>query len=297
MTAQNPSVLAAIHAAAEAAAEVSAVDITETGTGGGGQQVLETGKYLGRLVEYVEYGSQKNRFEPNKPPRSVCRVAFAVFPFETKEDGTRSISTTPVFIRSSDLTISNHEKATLKVLYNRLNWRNDTKKTHVAMFLGDAYFVDVVKRTPKGGTKERNYLDLKGVGPAVDPMSGQPYNVPAVEDKAYRAFFWDVPTPESWESLYIEGSNDDGTSRNFVQEQILAAVDFPGSPLEMMLQGTSSIPAPTDAVAATPAATPAVPETEAAVDVPWEEPAAPAAPAAPAPAAPVAPEVPTVPQV
>lgn len=293
MTTQNPSVLAAIHAAAEAAAEVSAVDITETGTGGGGQQVLETGKYLGRLVEYIEYGSQKNRFEPNKPPRSVCRVAFAVFPFETQEDGTRSISTTPVFIRSSDLTISNHEKATLKVLYNRLNWRNDAKKTHIAMFLGEAFFVDVEKRIPKGGTKPRNYLDLKGVGPAVDPMSGQPYNVPQVEDKAYRAFFWDMPTPESWESLFIEGNNDDGTSKNFVQEQILAAVDYPGSALEQMLQGSSSIPAPADAVPTT------VPDEAA----PWEEPAATAVPAVPAPAAPAAPvapaapEVPTVPQV
>ena len=284
MSTQNPSVLAAIHAAAEAAAEVSAVDITETGTGGGGQQVLESGKYLGRLVEYIEYGSQKNRFEPNKPPRSVCRIAFAVFPFETNADGTRSISSTPVFIRSSDLTLSNHEKATLKVLYNRLNWRNDPNKSHIALFLGEPFFVDVEKRIPKGGTKARNYLDLKGVGPAVDPMSGQPYNVPAVEDKAYRAFFWDMPTPESWESLFIDGKNDDGTSRNFVQEQILGAVDFPGSALEQVLHGSSSIPAPADAV----------PAPEAAADVPWVEPTAPAVPVAPVPEAPAAPAVPQV---
>ncbi len=277
MTTPNPAVLAAIHAAAQAAAEVSEVDITETSTGGGSQQVLESGKYLGRFVEYIEYGSQKNRFEPNKPPRPICRVAFAVFPFETKEDGSRSISTNPVFIRSSDLTLSNHEKATLKVLYNRLNWRNDSKKSHIAMFLGEAFFVEVEKRIPKGGTKARNYLDLKGIGPAVDPMSGQPYNVPAVEDRAYRAFFWDMPTPESWESLFIEGTRDDGTSKNFVQEQILGAVDYLGSALELMLQGGNSIPAPETAVPA-PAAAPEVP----------------AAPVAPLPEVPVVPTVPTL---
>lgn len=267
------SVLQQMQALAAQAAEVSSVDITETGTGGGSRKVLDKGKYLGRMVEYIEKGSQKNTFEPSKPPRSICRIGFAVFPFEVAEDGTRSVSEEPVFIRTSDLTISNHEKAGLKRMYNRLNWRNDATKSHIAMFLGEPFFIGVDKRTTKDGKREYNTIDTNDISPAVDPMSGQPYNVPAVSDDVYRAFFWEMPTKESWDSLYIEGSTDDGKSKNFIQEEILAAVDYPGSPLEQLLTGASSVPLPTEQAAT----------------------AAPAAPEAPAPEAPPAPEVPTAP--
>jgi hypothetical protein len=269
-----------IQALAAEAAAVARVDMSQTGTGGGGERiVLETGNYLARFVEYVEKGVQKNNFDPSKQPAAKVRLGFAVFPFE-EVNGVRKVSENPQFIRTQDMTISNHEKAGLKKVYNRLNYRNDATKTHVAMFLGDAYLIGVTKKVSKKGS-EYNAIDTNDIKPAIDPMSGQAYGVPQVEDSVYRVFMFDYPTQETWDALFIEGSNDDGTTKNFIQEEILGAVNYNGSALQLLLEGSASIPAPV------------------AEDVPWTEPAALPAeievqiPETPAvPAAPVAPVVP-----
>lgn len=279
----TPNVLQNIQGLVQQAAEVATVDMSQTNTGGGGEQiVLEKGNYLARFIEYVEKGSQLNFFDASKPAAPKVRLGFAVFPFETRADGTRGVSDNAQFIRTSDLNISNHEKATLKGIYNRLNYRNDSTKTHVAMFLGEAFLLGIDKKQNKAKTRFYNTIDTNDIKPALDPMSGQPYAVPNVDDSAYKVFLWDNPTQETWDSLYIDGERDDGTSRNFIQEEILGATDYPGSALQQLLEGATSIPAPD------------------AEEAPWEEPAAPveapAAPAAPAvPTAPAVPEAPAVP--
>lgn len=270
-----------IQALAAEAAAVASVDMSQTGTGGGGERVvLEPGNYLARFVEYVEKGVQKNHFDPSKQPAAKVRLGFAVFPFE-EVNGVRKVSENPQFIRTGDMTISNHEKAGLKKVYNRLNYRNDATKTHVAMFLGEACLVGVGKKTSKKGS-EYNTIDTNDIKPAIDPMSGQAYGVPQVADDAYRVFMFDYPTQETWDALFIEGSNDDGTTKNFIQEEILGAVNYNGSALQQLLEGVTSIPAPVQD------------------DVPWEEPAPveaalPAETDAQIPAAPVVPAVPAVP--
>lgn len=276
------NVLNALQSQIQAAAAVASVDISETSTGGGGERVvLAKGKYLARLCEYLEYGVQPNHFDPKKDPKPICRLTFAVFPFSTDEQGNRIPGKfdEPVFVRSSDFTISNHEKAGLKKVYSRLNWRNDATKNHVAFFLGEAFLVGVDKKTSKDGKREYNSLDANDINPALDAMSGQPYPVPALDDKAYRVFLWDVPTKEQWDSLFIEGSRDDGTSKNFIQDTMLKALNFVGSPLEQLLNGGATLPAPQlDAVAAptatataVPAATvaPVVPASAPELTVPW----------------------------
>ena len=64
-----------------------------------------------------------------------------------------------------------------------------------------------------------------------------------VVHSAFRLFLWDVPSKEMWDSLYIDGTYpakiDDKTkaviyperSKNVIQEKILSAVNFKGSPL------------------------------------------------------------------
>lgn len=231
--------LQAVQAAAAQAAAVASVDMTETSSGGGeGRRILETGKYMARFCEYIEKGTQKNFHDAAKPPRPVAELRFAVFPID-EVDGVRKAGA-PVFLTSFDQTISNHEKATMKAIYNKLNFRKDASKTHVAMFLGNAYMLDVVKYKNKAG-KDANKLELKTLSPAIDPISGGEYPVPVLDDKYYRAFFWDLPTKASWDSLHIEGAFDNGDSKNFIQEGILQAVDFPGSALEQLLGGAPSV--------------------------------------------------------
>ena len=38
-----------------------------------------------------------------------------------------------------------------------------------------------------------------------------------------------------WNAIHIEGTTDDGRSKNWMQERCLEAVDFKGSPLQAML--------------------------------------------------------------
>lgn len=277
--------LQAALALAAQAAEVATVDITETSTGGGERVLLETGKYLARFAEYVEYGTQVNIHDKNKPPRPVVRLGFAVYPFVTDEaTGARSVSPTPVFVRTPDIAISNHEKAGLKKIYNKFNWKNDASKTHVAMFLSEPFLIGVIKKKSKAdATREYNAIDTNDINPAIDPMSAQPYAVPAFRDEDLRVFFWDMPTQETWDALYIEGKTDDGKSKNWVQDTMIAAVDYPGSPLEQMLTGSLSVPA--------------APADAKADEVPWVEPAAevPAIPAAAVPDVPNIPSIPTAP--
>lgn len=289
------SVLNSLHALVEEAVEVASVDMSETGTGGGGaQKVLETGMYPARLVEYIEIGRQKNEFDSAKAPTDQAELRFAVWELI---DGTMQ---GPYFVNSYARTISNHERSGLKQFFDKMNWRRDVTKKHVAQFLGADLFLKVDKKKNKSG-KEYNQADITELTPPRDPMSGQVYVFPELEDSVYRLFLFDKPTQETWDSIYIDGTRDDGTSKNFIQEKIMQAVNFPGSALEQMLLGGSGIPAP---------ALDAVPDTPAETDVPWvqdEQPAEAAAPAAPvapavpavpaAPAVPVAPAVPAVPNV
>ncbi len=64
----------------------------------------------------------------------------------------------------------------------------------------------------------------------------------------FQLFLWDNPTPELWGSIFIEGEytrevNGETTtfSRNFLQNIILGAKNFAGSPIEDMLNGVDTL--------------------------------------------------------
>ena len=147
------------------------------------------------------------------------------------------------------------------------------------------------EHTSKTSGKKTNIVDLSGIRPIpkFDPNTGAPVQMPALDASEVKLFLWGNPTQATWDSLHIEGTKDDGKSKNWIQEDMYLAVDFAGSPLDVMLNG-AGIPAPQDMQdPATPAA-PAAPSAPAA-------PAAPTAPAAPvAPTAPAAPVAPAAPQ-
>ena len=295
------SALAQIAALAQQAAEVSSVDMSETSTGGGERVILPTGTYVAILCEYIEKGTQKNAHDPKKAPASVAELRFAVFPMARNEQGHAIPGKyeSPVFLTTYNQTISNHEKATLKKMFTAMNWQN-SNRTHIAQFLGEHFQVKVEKYKNKSD-KDANKLDRGSIMPPID-VYGQPMPKPELDDKAYRVFFWDMPTKETWDALYIEGAFDDGRSKNFIQEEILGAVDFNGSALDQLLSGGAGLPAPQLDAPEAPV------QAETAEEAPWqgeaampapEAPAAPVAPTAPvapvAPAAPVAPVAPVAP--
>lgn len=246
--------------AAQAAA--TGVDMTEVQKGGGGK-LLPAGGCLGRLVEYIEFGKQPQEFGGKaKDPMMEIQLGFALYgPGIQNDDGT------PYILRPYSIALSRNDKAKAFKTFAKMNWKN--QYTHFAQMIGEAFLLQIVHADKSKTDKTQvSRLDLDGVRPPLDALTAQPYPVPEVRDEDISIFLWDYPDLDSWNSLKIDGTYDDGKSKNRIQETILGATDFAGSPLEQLLKS---------------AGLPGLP-------------VAPAAPALPAPVG-VAPAVPFIPPV
>ena len=305
------SIVAQLRAQAQAAAQQAAIDMSQASTGGGGERrVFPAGYAFAQLVEVVEFGKHPQEFGGKaKDPALEFRLGFAIWggdpanPYN-REDGT------PNVIRTWDIKLSNNEKAKAKIAFDKLNYKGTAKS--FPELLGEKYLIKIdVKASKADATKKFNDIDLKGTLPPFDPVSRQPYAIPEAPDDVYRLFLWSLPTKAGWDSLFLEGSREDGTSKNYLQEKCLAALDFPGSALEQMLRGSgAAIPSPEELAAqapVTPAAPPVAPSVAPAAasvpplpvppmpaDIPFDGgvpttlPQAPAVPAVPVPPAPSA---------
>lgn len=287
----SQDILALLQSQIDAAAETGP-DMTTAVKGGGGARLLPEGYAFGQLVEYIEFGSQPQSFGGvAKDPAPTMQLGFAL-----TGEGYANEDGTPYLCRTYTMAMSRNEKAKAFLLFKALNWKGDKK--HFAQLLTQKFLVKIVHVKPDAakaaaGAKVRSTIDLKGFLPPLDPVTKMPYPIGEAPAEMYRLFLWDHPNLEQWNKLFIDGEFEakDGKparSKNFVQEEILGAVDFPGSPLEQLLL-TNNVkfnrPAP-KAVAAAPAA-PAAAAPAAPPAVPAAMPAAPATPSVPtgAPAA------------
>lgn len=238
------------------------IDQSVTQAGGNFADVLlPRGTYFGRFMEYIELGKKipMHMGKPTgKPAVMNVRLGFIVY---TPDGSIKRINPFP-------MAISSFEKAKFKQVFDKMNYDGTLK--HMAQRLGQAFMFEVEQYTSKAG-KTSNTIDFLSLRtlPKFDPQTGAPVELPALDESGLRLFLFDNPTKETWDSLHIE-------KNNFLQEDILSAVNFEGSALQQMLMGD----VPDMAAMAAPASVSA--------------PAAPAAPAAPvAPVAPVAPAAPT----
>lgn len=257
------------QAALIAAAAETGPNMTEVQKGGGGGgRLLPEGYAFGQLVEYIEFGSQPQEYQGvAKDPAPTFQLGFAL-----SGEGYQNEDGTPYLTRTYTMAMSRNEKAKAFLLFKALNWKGD--KTHFAQMLGQKFLVKIVHTKPDAaaqakGAKPRSIIDTKGFLPPLDPVTRAPYGIPDAPDSMYRLFLWEHPTLDGWNSLFIEGEFEakDGKparSKNFVQEEILGAVDFPGSPLEQLLVSSNVTfkrpePKPVAAAPAAPAAAPAAP--------------------------------------
>lgn len=249
---------------------------------GGGGRLLPEGYAFGRLIEYVELGNHPQEFGGvAKEPAMEVQLAFALW-----GQGYQNEDGTPYIIRPWRFAISRNEKAKAFKLFKLLNWKN-TAKTF-AQLLSETYLVKIVNQAKsKTDSTLVSRVDLNGFLPPLDPVTRAPYAIQDVSPGDYRMFLWDHPNKTCWDSLYVEGKFDDGVSKNRTQEYILSALNFAGSPLELLLAG-SGLALPAAAVA--PPVAPAAPSVPVAPVAPAIAPTAPAvAPVAPlAPVPPVA---------
>lgn len=251
-------------------------DMSVQSAGGQGGKLYPEGYAFGRLVAYVELGDIVQEFNGEaKAPAPHMFLGFAIWGAGYQnEDGS------PGYITTYDLSLSNNGKAKAFKLFKKLNWKGGA--TTFAQMLGDGFLVKIVHHTAKApGSKPRSIIDIEGFLPPIDVVSQAPYTIPDAPDSMYKLFLWDTPTPETWATLFIDGKRDDGTSKNWLQEKVMEATNFIGSPLDIMLGGVA-VPSLVAGVAPTaPVTAPAVSPAASVVVPQVAVPAATAAPVAP----------------
>jgi hypothetical protein len=266
------SQLEAIRALAAQEAEESGVDLNVAVASGGGGRLLPEGYAFGRIVEYIEYGAQPQEYQGKaKPAELEFSLGVALWgtapngdTYHNAEDGK------PYIQRTWRKALHRNDKAGAFKLFKSLNWKGTAK--NFAQLIGEPILVkivhvDKVKGDPSKGKKHK--IDEAGFLPPLDPVTRAPYQIPEAPDEAYRAFLWSRPTKAAWDALFIDGQFD-GKSKNYIQETILAAEDFQGSPLQLLLAGAQA-----GGITALPASpNVAVPTAPVQVAAPLAQPAA-----------------------
>lgn len=271
------------------------------------------GLTVGRFVEYIDLGMQPRNpyLGKPKPPADTVLLVFELLaprnihePVEGQEGSTRWADR--IILK---ITKSTNEKAGFYKLFLAMTYgRADIK--HMAQMLGEAFIMDISHNEGKGkdGKPGRIYPSIKNAAKEwtvrspylLDPITQVRTDVPVPPAiTPLRAFVWKLASKETWDSLFIDGSREvkDASgetvvkSKNWIQETILGATNFPGSPVEQVVKGlVADLPLtePVQNVATQPAAqapavvAPAVP-TEQALVAPAAVAAPVAAPAVPDP--------------
>ena len=258
--------ISAFDAAIAAAAQ--ATDLTKATKGGGDFQPPAEGPCGLRFVGYVETGLHASTFQgvEKKSPQAHFMFELSGPKHAPREhDGKKY----PHIITFS-LSVSRNEKAGYFKLFQRLNY--DGSARIFPQLLGREYLGRVVHRKyAKRGedkakpetwtgvsselkTKEDGFLITAPRREIIDDDTGMPtgeYRKVTVPQaiSPIQVFIWDFPCAEHWASIYREGEfaelKDEKTgavirparSRNVLQEECMAALNFAGSPLASMLAG------------------------------------------------------------
>jgi hypothetical protein len=231
-------------------------DMTVASKGGGDYKPVAAGLARARLVAYVETGREESEFSGVKKVQPMASLVFELsgpkHPGRTLDDGTLVPDRITV-----ELAVSLNEKANMFKVFKAMNYNGTAK--HMAQLIGESFLVTVFHRE----YKRKDGSD--GVAVSLKNDSGYSIRAPRYEDpdtgdikvvevapmvSTPRVFLWDHASLEQWESLFIEGeyparTDDKGAviaparSKNVFQNQIRAAVNFKGSPIQTLLDGGS----------------------------------------------------------
>lgn len=243
---------------------------TEVTSGVFERELPPEGGTVGRLIEYIELGKQKQRdyMGKPKPDNDDVRLTFEFLAPFNKHEYKDAEGNDRVRYDRLSFTIAKklNEKAKYYKLFNQMRYGRDNI-THMAQMLNDPLRLTVFHNTSKGKDgKDKTYANLwssdgsMDIGAPVlsDPLTRkvQKLAVPAAFSPL-RIFLWSNPTPETWDSLFVDGEwetkDKDGNvtetrSKNWLQETILGASDFTGSKLDAMLGGLTEEETPLEEV-------------------------------------------------
>lgn len=233
-------------------------DQTEVVTGGEfNNDPPAAGLTVGRLIEYIELGKRKQPdFQgKKKADADEVRLTFELtHPDRMREYEVDGVKKTTGELLRVKIKKSLSDKAKFKKLFNKMLYGRTDKK-HIAQMLNEAFLITVFHNKSKDGKKVyANIWDENGeIGIAppftVDAITKQKktYAIPEAT-QPIRLFLWNNPTKPTWDSLFIDGTREvedketqqkTTVSKNWLQEDIMSATNFKGSPLDTMLNGVS----------------------------------------------------------
>lgn len=214
-------------------------DLTKESTGGD-YSPPEKGVPGLRFVGYIETGKVNGEFK-GKP--KVTDKATLLFELHGKrwpvgENGN------PTLI-AVKLNKGTSAKSQYIKLFKAMNYAGNA--TTFVELLGDAFIGNI---SHYEGNDGKTYATLKddatGVftvrAPFTENEDGESIarKVPeALSD--IKCFLWNDPDKDQWDSIFIDGEYDDGTSKNKFQKAIRDAVNFEGSPIEALLEGAPEV--------------------------------------------------------
>jgi len=231
-------------------------DQSEVKTGGDFEYVPPVaGPTFARFIEYIELGKHVKKYlGKDKPSASQVRVVFElVHPKNIKEIEVEGGGKKKIADRIKvDMPLSMSDKSKFYKLFKIMQaGRSDI--THMAEMLNEGFIVIVKhnadEKNPKivyaniwDGTKWDVQQPVQ-----VDVLAGTTTKLPVPEPiSPLKIFLWDNPTKDTWDSLFIDGERDikddkgvvtGKESKNKTQELLLSATDYPGSALNVLLQG------------------------------------------------------------
>jgi hypothetical protein len=243
-------------------AVASGADQTKAQAGGGGDYTPPAaGPGLCRLIGYIELGKQKGTYQGKPTVKEKVRLIFELVgkrhAVEADEQPHRI---------SVDETLSLSEKANFYKLFTRLNYKQEAR--HMAELLGQGFKCEVFhdKWTDRQGKERIDAVLRNEAGYSLAPPRKEDEDSetgwvdvavpPARSD--IRCFLWEHADLEQWGGLFIEGEyperkNEKGEvtapakSKNVLQNNIKAAVNFQGSPIYNLLAANGQaldLPAP-----------------------------------------------------
>jgi hypothetical protein len=200
----------------------TAIDMTEETAGGSGRKLLPKGSTLGRIVEYIEFGDQPQEFEgQTKAPAPEISIGCVLY-----DEGYTNDDGTPYIDHGMPFAVTRTAKSNAFKAFKVLNWQGTA--TRWLQLVGKPYLFEFDQKTSAKTKKPYSINMLQLARPPLDPRSKKPYDCPPVDPTHLRVFLWDAPQLAHWDSLEIKGNN-------FIQEKILGALNFAGSPLEQLL--------------------------------------------------------------
>lgn len=216
-----------------------------------------------RFIGYVEVGRrpQKPFQGKDKPPADEVRLYFELNGPKHRRDvdvnGTMTQFTNVIAVKMAKKL---GDKAAYKQLFNKMTYGRDSIR-HMAQMLGEGFLINIEHSTVPAadGKPAKTYANMKDANgvwllsaPVVtDPLTGvsTPVPVPAPL-QPLRLLLWDRPTKEQWATLFIDGEKtikdakglERTVTKNWLQEDIVTgALNFEGSPLQVMLGGLGDL--------------------------------------------------------